>query len=79
MRGEVVGRFPFDAADVGGGGDRGAVTREVAGRVGGRFVGGIGGDGVGDDVQVVEEDPEDFFRDVDDFFAPDAVRAGLVD
>ena len=28
------------------------------------------------DVEVVEEDPEDFARDVGDFAAPEAVRAG---
>lgn len=50
MCGEVVGCFPFDAADVGGSGDRGAVAWEVAGGVRGREIGGFGGRGVWDDV-----------------------------
>lgn len=28
---------------------------------------------------MVEENPEDFFGDIDDFFAPDAVGAGVID
>lgn len=50
MSGEVVRCFPFDAADVRGSGDRGAVAREVAGGVRGRGISGVGGRGVWDDV-----------------------------
>lgn len=33
---------------------------------------------IGDDVEVMEKNPEYFFGDVDDFFAPDTIRARVV-
>lgn len=78
--GEVVRCFPLDAADVGCGGHRGPVAGEVeAGVVGCCGWGVLAGVVERDDVQVVQEDPEDLLGDVDDLLAPDAVGAGLVD
>ena len=76
MGGEVVGGFPFDAADIRSCGNRGAVAGKVGRGVANRWLGGFWR--VGDNVEVVEEDPEDFFSDVNDLFAPDAVRARVV-
>lgn len=45
MGGEVVCRFPFDAADVRGSGDGRAVAREVAGGVRGGGLGDVSGRG----------------------------------
>lgn len=94
MCGQVVCRVPFDAADVGGCGDGGSFPREMCGAVVFFFffVVFYGGGGVvvaaviiggflweRDDVAMVEEDPEDLLGHVDDFLAPDAVRAREID
>jgi len=91
VRGYVGCGVPFYAAYVGRGGDGGAGSGEVARGVcrfqrGGTLAGGRGGGiessgrgclfGKRHDVEVVQEDPEDFARDVGDFAAPEAVRAG---
>lgn len=81
VRGEVVGRFPLDAADVRCGGHGGPVAREVEASVVVRCGWWMLQAGVveRDDVEVVQEDPEDLLGDVDDLLAPDAIGTGLVD
>lgn len=87
MRGEVVCCIPFNTADVWSGGDRGTRRREVSQviRMGIRrallderiIVLGIGL-GERDHIQMVKEDPEDFFGDIGNFLGPDTVRPRLV-
>ena len=80
VRGEVVGRVPFDAADIRGCRHGRTFAGEVSAAVGlcGVVV-VVVVVGEGNDVGVMEEDPEDFFRDADDFVAPDSVRSGVID
>lgn len=77
VRGQVIRGVPFDAADVGRGRDRGPFLREMGGFVG-FVVAGVSNLGIGDDVEVMEEDPEDFLGDIDDLVAPDVVRSRRV-
>ncbi len=75
MCGKVVGSFPLNAADIGSCGDRGTVAREVSRGVAGVRIRAFWG--VGHHIKVMQEDPEHFFGNVDDFFTPDTVRAGV--
>lgn len=73
---EVVSCVPFYAADVWRCWDGWAITWEVSGAVGSCWVGVVG---EGNNVGMVEEDPEDFFCDIENLVAPDAVRSGVID
>lgn len=72
----VVGGIPFDAADVGCCWYRRAFTWEMVACVGRRWICGVG---VGDDVGVMEEDPEDLFCHVVDLVVPDTIGSWVVD
>lgn len=74
MRGEVGGRFPLHAADVGGRRDRRSGCWEMASRERLRRVGSSRR--TRHDVYMVQEDPEDFLADVADLLLPDLVGSG---
>lgn len=72
MRGDVIGRFPFNAPYIRGCRDWGSITGKVYACVVVRRR--LWSRRVGDDVEMMKKNPEDFFSDVDDFFAPDTIR-----
>lgn len=72
---EVVCCVPFYTADIWRCWDGRPIAWEASGAVGGCWVGVVG---EGNEVFFVEEDPEDFFRDIEDLVAPDAVRSGVI-
>lgn len=77
MRGQVIRGVPFDTADVGRGGDGRPFLREMGSFVG-FLVAGVSNLGIGDDVDVMEEYPEDFLGDIHDLVAPDVVGSRRV-
>lgn len=87
MRSEIVGCIPFDTANVWGSGHwrprRGKVSLAVGAKIGrtllrARVVRLGVGLREGDHIQVVQENPEDLFGHIGDFFAPDSIGASLV-
>ena len=76
MSGYVVGGVPFDAPDVGCCWYGRPFPREMVACVGSCWIYGVG---VGDDVGVMEEDPEDFFGHVEDLVVPDSIGSGVID
>ncbi len=76
MPGEVVCCVPLNAANVWRGWHGWTLAREMPSRIGCYFIQFLG---IGYDIRVVQEDPENFFGDTNDFIAPSAVRARVVD
>ncbi len=77
MCGQVVRGIPLDAANIRCGGDGRPFLWEMSGFVG-FVVAGINNLRIGDDVDMMEEYPEDFLGDIDDFVAPNMVRSRRV-
>ena len=71
----IVGCIPFDAADVGCCWYGRAFTREMVARVGSCRISEVR---VGDNVRMMEKDPEDFFCHVKDLVVPDSIGSGVV-
>lgn len=76
MPGEIVCCVPLDTANVWRRWYGWTLAREMPSRIGSSFVQLLG---IGYDIRVVQEDPEDFFGDTDDFIAPRAVWTRVVD
>ena len=75
MCGEVICGVPFHAANIGRCRNRGMFTGEMPFGV---VAGAVWHLGVGDDVDVVQEYPKDFFDDVVHFFEPYSIRPRVV-
>lgn len=87
VRSEIVGCIPFDTANIWGSGHWRPRRREVSLAVRVKIGRMLLREGVvrlgvglreGDHIQVVQENPEDLFGHIGDFFAPHSIRASLV-
>lgn len=76
VRGDIIRRIPLNTPYIRGRRDWGSIAGKVDACVVGRRR--IWSRRVRDDVEVMEENPEHFFGDVDDFFAPDTIRARVM-
>src|SRR2546430_17000150 len=78
MVSNIVRSLPFNAANIGSSRDGRTLLREV--QLGVRLPprGIFGGRNDGNYIETMKEDPEHFLGDIDDLFAPDAVRTGLM-